>query len=114
MTDQPDIEAIGARHRPQELGTRTQCFSDGITWSCDTAIVIERLRAVEAERDRWREDAERLADALRRMVDGTDQVVELLDKYRNIPGNDSTVALRSYADTARDDLAAHDAMTREP
>jgi len=67
-----------------------------MSWPCDTAIVIERLRAVEAElaetradrderasrhldseydlvirlsdaqaeRDRWREDAERLAEAL--------------------------------------------------
>ena len=104
----------------------------------DRPVLIERLRAVEAERveevealtaslievnrqhaedtierDRWREDAERLAEALKWMVRGTDQVVELLDKYRNIPGNDSTVVLRSYADTARDALAAHDAMTKE-
>ena len=57
MTAQPDIKAIAARHTPiriaedaphEQTTICTRC--EGI-WPCDTTIVIERLRAVEAERD---------------------------------------------------------------
>ena len=53
MTDQPDIEAIAERHNGSHS---VRCVywanSDPNETRCDTAIVIERLRAVEAERDR--------------------------------------------------------------
>ena len=52
MTDQPDIEAIVERHNGSHS---VRCVywanSDPNETRCDTAIVIERLRAVEAERD---------------------------------------------------------------
>ena len=48
MTDQPDIEAIEARHYENPDGKCNSVICRQ-PWRCDTAIVIERLRAVEAE-----------------------------------------------------------------
>jgi hypothetical protein len=53
-----DIEAIGTRHRrgivSTYLGTvadRAECMKCHLPWPCDTAIVMERLRAAEAALD---------------------------------------------------------------
>ena len=101
MTDQPDIEAIATRHA-EKGGKCAVCIEltppglrfAYLDWLCDTAIVIERLRAVEAERDRWREDAERLAERL------------YSEHYERAHPYDAIACGPS-----EDALAAHDAMT---
>ena len=146
MTDQPDIEAIAARHTPiriaedaphEQTTICTRC--EGI-WRCDTAIVIERLQAVEAERDQLQRQAEALPEALAR-VDvelqkafdrANDEVTDLTasfdraraerDRWRE---DAERLAERLYSEhyerahpydaiacgPSEDALAAHDAMT---
>jgi len=105
MTDQPDIEAIAKRHA-EKGGKCAVCIEltppglrfAYLDWPCDTAIVIERLRAVDdeyesavasiayvrRERDRWREDAGKLAEALTDALAGTNLAGPLQKSHRNI------------------------------
>lgn len=58
-TMEPDYEAS----QPFKTMRRTQfCVSEMVPWPCDTAVVLERLQAAEA-------DAARLADRARALLD---------------------------------------------